>query len=166
MARRMFGSSSSREPRARLRPSLLSEASRIKTHTFWLKKAIIYLKSKTSGDYIVLCKTAFNMVQTCVVTPPAGLWGVAAASKAVQTQHVSSATWPVPATVLLLKTSLVIENISQKLLGLMLNKVSTNTFVVQNEATSARFTAISWNPISNVCICVCVCVCIPYIWFI
>lgn len=56
------------------------------------------------------------MVQTCVVTPPAGLWGVAAASKAVQTQHVSSATWPVPATVLLLKTRLVIENNSQKLL--------------------------------------------------
>lgn len=55
------------------------------------------------------------MLQTCVVTPPAGLRGVAAASKAAQTQHVSSATWPVPATVLLLKTSLVIEN-SQKLL--------------------------------------------------
>lgn len=50
------------------------------------------------------------MIQTCVVTAPAGLWGVAAASKAVQTQHVSSATWPVPATVLLLKTSLLIEN--------------------------------------------------------
>lgn len=56
------------------------------------------------------------MVQTCVVTPPAGLWGVAAASEAVQTQHVSSATGPVPATVLLLKTSSVIENNSQKLL--------------------------------------------------
>lgn len=56
------------------------------------------------------------MIQTCVVTPPAGFWGVAAASKAVQTQHVSSATWPVPATVLLLQTRLVIENNSQKLL--------------------------------------------------
>lgn len=84
---------------------------------FWLNKASIYLKSKIiRGDRLVLCETGLNMVQTCVVTPPAGLWGVAAASKAVQTQHVSSATWPVPATVLLLKTSLVIENNSEKLL--------------------------------------------------
>lgn len=39
-------------------------------------------------------------LQTCVVTPPAGLWCVAAAAEVVQTQHVSSAPWPVSAAVL------------------------------------------------------------------
>lgn len=42
----------------------------------------------------------YKISRTCVVTPPAGLWRVAAASKAVQSQHVSSAPWPVSATVL------------------------------------------------------------------
>lgn len=102
MARRIFGSSSSSEPSARLRPSPLSGASGIKIPHVQDNEgnsppAIWYY----SLNCIFFCQTVFNVVHTCVVTPPAGLWGVAAASKAVQTQHVSSAAWPVPATVLL-----------------------------------------------------------------
>lgn len=44
-------------------------------------------------------KETFDL-QTCVVIPPAGLWRVAAASKVVQTQHVSSTSWPVSTAVL------------------------------------------------------------------
>lgn len=55
-------------------------------YIYILKKGIIY------AYYKISC--------TCVVTPPAGLWRVAAASKVVQSQHVSSAPWPVSPTVL------------------------------------------------------------------
>lgn len=46
--------------------------------------------------YISFC----NKCRTCVVTPSAGLWCVAVASQAVQTQHISSAPWPVSTAVL------------------------------------------------------------------
>lgn len=110
MARRIFGSSSSSEPSARLRPSPLSGASGIKTPYVQDNKGNSLPKIRYSIGCVFFYKTALNIVQTCVFTPPAGLWSVAAASKAVQTQHVSSAAWPVPASELLPKTCLVIEN--------------------------------------------------------
>lgn len=45
-------------------------------------------------------KERINLSRTCVIAPPAGLRCVAAASEAVQTQHVSSAPGSVSATVL------------------------------------------------------------------
>lgn len=61
------------------------------------------------------CKASFKaLYSTCVVTPPAGLWCVAAASKAVQTQHVSSAPWSVSATVL--DVSIILQRVIQVLL--------------------------------------------------
>lgn len=57
--------------------------------------------------------------QTCVVTPSAGLWCVAAASKVVQTQHVSSAPWPVSAPVL--DVSIILQRVIRA--GLLQNQV-------------------------------------------
>lgn len=61
---------------------------------------------------IVYCSKAFS--PTCVVTPPTGLWCVAAASEVVQTQHISSAPWSVSATVL--DVSIILERVIKAVL--------------------------------------------------